>query len=189
MAIEIPEYPPVYQLKITLDGIMPPIWRRILVGDVTLYKLHKILQAVMGWENYHLHRFTVDNVIYAYPSPEDPWPMETKNEKRARLSLVAPDEKTRFDYEYDLGDSWKHIILVEKILFPQEGLERPVCLEGKRSAPPEDCGGTSGYDAFLKAISDPTHPDHDWLLEWAGGEFDPERFDLAEVNRLLGKIR
>jgi hypothetical protein len=190
MAIKIPEYPPVYQLKITLDGIKPLIWRRILVsGDVKLYKLHKILQAVMGWENYHLHLFTVDDVIYAYPSPDDPWPMETKNERRARLSDVVPDEKTKFDYEYDLGDSWHHIVLVEKILYSEEGLERPVCLEGKRCAPPEDCGGKSGYRTFLKAISDPNHPDHEWLLEWAGGEFDPERFDLEKVNGLLAKIR
>ena len=190
MATKIPEYPPVYQLKITLDGIIPPIWRRILVyGDVKLYKLHKILQAVMGWENYHLHLFNVDDVIYAYPSPEDPWPMKTKNEKRARLADVAPEEKTEIGYEYDLGDSWKHTIVVEKILYPHDGLECPVCLEGERSAPPEDCGGKSGYKTFLEAISDPNHPDHDWMLEWVGGEFDPERFDLENINKLLAKVR
>jgi hypothetical protein len=115
--------------------------------------------------------------------------MDTKNERRARLSDVVQDEKTRFDYEYDLGDSWHHIILVEKIRYPEEGLERPVCLEGKRSAPPEDCGGTSGYRTFLKAISNPKHPEHESLLVWAGGEFDPERFDLDKVNGLLVKIR
>lgn len=80
-------------------------------------------------------------------------------------------------------------LLVEKILYPEEGLECPICLEGERSAPPEDCGGKSGYEAFLKAISDITHPDHDWMLEWAGGQFDPEKFDRDNINKLLAEVR
>jgi hypothetical protein len=190
MATKNPERPTVYQLKVTLDDIRPPIWRRILVnGNATLYKLHLILQAVMGWENYHLHLFTIGDVVYAYPSPDDPWPIKTSDERQAKLFKVAPLEKIRFKYEYDLGDSWNHTILVENILFPEKNLEHPVCLKGKRSAPPEDCGGIGGYHDFCKAISNPRHPEHDNLLEWAGGEFDPERFDLDQINGLLGKIR
>jgi hypothetical protein len=180
---------PVYQLKVTLDGIKPPIWRRILVrGDFSLFKLHKIIQVAMGWEDYHLHQFMVGKDYYAIPSPEDPSPMETKNEKRAKLFQVVPVEKARFIYEYDLGDSWYHVILVEKILHPEGEQEHPVCLAGKRSIPPEDCGGISGYYEFLKAIRDPKHPDHEDMLTWAGGDFDPERFDIEEINRLLGMI-
>ena len=181
---------PIYQLKVTLEDIKPPIWRRIQVrGDVTLFKLYKILQAAMEWEDYHLHQFIVGEDYYAIPSPEDPWPMETKNEKRAKLFQVAPVEKARFIYEYDFGDSWRHKILVEKILPPERDLEHPICLAGKRSRPPEDCGGIGGYYEFLEAISDPKHPEHEDMLDWAGGEFDPERFDKDEVNRLLSKIR
>jgi hypothetical protein len=181
---------PIYQLKVTLEYIKPPIWRRIQVrGDVTLFKLYKILQAVMGWEDYHLHQFIVGEDYYAIPSPEDPWPMETKNEKRAKLFQVAPVEKARFIYEYDFGDSWRHNILVEKILHPERDLEHPICLAGKRSRPPEDCGGIGGYYEFLEAISDPKHPEHEDMLDWAGGEFDPERFDKEEINHLLSKIR
>ena len=181
---------PIYQLKVTLEDIKPPIWRRIQVrGDVTLFKLYKILQAAMEWEDYHLHQFIVGEDYYAIPSPEDPWPMETKNEKRAKLFQVAPAEKARFIYEYDFGDSWRHKILVEKILPPERDLEHPICLAGKRSRPPEDCGGIGGYYEFLEAISDPKHPEHEDMLDWAGGEFDPERFDKEEINRLLSKIR
>ena len=185
-----PEPVPVYQLKVTLDDIKPPIWRRIQVrGDVSLFKLHKIIQAAMGWEDYHLHQFIVGEDYYAVPSPEDSWPMETKNEKRAKLFQVAPAEKAKFIYEYDLGDSWYHEVLVEKILHPEGEMMLPVCLSGVRSRPPEDCGGTGGYYEFLEAIRDPKHPDHEDMRVWAGGDFDPERFDKEEVNRLLSKIK
>ncbi|MGD0953713.1 MAG: plasmid pRiA4b ORF-3 family protein [Methanotrichaceae archaeon] len=185
-----PEAVPVYQLKVTLNDIKPPIWRRIQVrGDVTLFKLHKVLQAAMEWEDYHLHQFIVGEDYYAIPSPDDPWPMETKNEKRAKLFQIAPAEKARFIYEYDFGDSWRHDILVEKILHPEHVLEHPVCLAGKRYRPPEDCGGIGGYYEFLEAIRDPKHPDHEGMLDWAGGDFDQERFDMEEINRLLSKIK
>ena len=180
----------VYQLKVTLEDIEPPIWRRIQVkGDATLFKLHKIIQLAMGWEDYHLHQFIVGEECYTIPSLEDPWPMETKNEKRAKLSKVAPAEMARFVYEYDLGDSWRHDILVEKIFQPKGDLAHPVCVDGKRSAPPEDCGGTGGYDEFLEIITDPKHPDRDDMLRWAGGDFDPERFDKDTVNRRLRKMK
>jgi hypothetical protein len=180
---------PVYQLKVTLEDIKPPIWRRIQVrGDITLFKLHEILQAVMEWQDYHLHLFIAGEDYYAIPSPDDPWPMKTRNERRTKLFQIASAEKARFIYEYDLGDSWQHNILVEKILHPERELEHPVCLAGRRSRPPEDCGGIGGYYHFLKVIRDPKHPDHEGMLEWAGGEFDPERFDMEEINRLLSKI-
>ena len=181
---------PTYQLKVTIADIRPPIWRRLQVrGDVTLFKLHKILQAAMEWQDYHLHQFIVGEDYYAIPSPDDAWPREAKNEKRAKLFQVAPAEKARFTYEYDFGDSWRHKILVEKILHPELELEHPVCLAGKRSRPPEDCGGVGGYEEFLEIISDPKHPEHEDTLVWAGEEIDPERFDKEEINRLLSKIR
>jgi hypothetical protein len=185
-----PEPVHVYQFKITLDGIKPPIWRRIQVrGDVSLFKLHKIIQAAMGWEDYHLHQFIVGEDYYAIPSPDEPWPMETKNEKRAKLFQIAPAEKARFIYEYDFGDSWYHDILVEKILHPEGEQKHPVCLSGRRSRPPEDCGGISGYCEFLEAVSDPKHPDHEDMLAWAGVDFDPERFDKEKINSLLSRIK
>ncbi len=133
----------VYQLKVTLDGIRPSIWRRIQVRrDITLFKLHKILQVVMGWQNYHLHQFVIMGECYSVISIEaDMLGDDFKDEKRFSLSRIIPGEKFKFTYEYDFGDGWDHTILVEKILRPAEELKAPVCLDGKRSAPPEDCGG------------------------------------------------
>ncbi len=181
----------VYQLKVTLDGIRPPIWRRIQVrGDISLFKLHKILQDAMGWYNSHLHQFVISGEAYSVISREaDMLGDDFIDEKKIVLNRVIPEEKFRFTYEYDFGDGWGHTILVEKILAPKEGLEYPVCLKGKRSAPPEDCGGESGYYHVLEALGDESHPEHEDMLDWAGDEYDPEHFDADTVNERLKKIK
>lgn len=180
----------VYQLKVTLDGIRPSIWRRILVrGDITLFKLHKILQVVMGWQDYHLHQFLINGESYSVISIEaNMLGDDFKDEKRFKLNRVVPLEKLKFTYEYDFGDGWGHTILAEKIFRPEEELKAPVCLDGKRSAPPEDCGGKGGYDDVLKALGNPSRPENAELLEWLG-EYDPEHFDADMVNKGLAKIR
>jgi len=181
----------VYQLKVTLDDIRPLIWRRIQVrGDITLFKLHGILQNVMGWQDYHLHMFTIEGKNYSVISREaDMLGDDFINEKRIRLNRVIPGEKFKFLYEYDFGDSWRHIILVEKILQPAEELKHPVCLKGKRSAPPEDCGGIGGYSHVLKALKNPDHPDHEDIMNWLEEGYDPEHFDVDAVNERLMKIK
>jgi len=65
----------------------------------------------------------------------------------------------------------------------------PRCVAGRRAGPPEDVGGTWGYAEFLRAIADPDHDGHEEMLEWAGGEFDPERCDLVDINASLKPIR
>jgi hypothetical protein len=181
----------VFQLKASLDGIRPSIWRRIQVrGDITLFKLHKILQVVMGWYDYHLHQFVINGESYSVISIEaDMLGDDFKDEKRFKLNRVIPGEKFKFTYEYDFGDSWGHTILVEKIFRPEEELKAPICLKGKRAAPPEDCGGVGGYYHLLKALRDPKHPEHAYLLTWAGDEYDPEYFDADVVSERLKKIR
>jgi hypothetical protein len=181
----------VYLLKVTLEGIRPPIWRRVQVrGDISLFKLHKILQEVMGWYDYHLHQFIIDGESYSVISREaDMLGDDFKDEKRVKLSRVIPGEKFEFAYDYDFGDGWNHKILVEKIFKTDEELKHPVCLKGKRSAPPEDSGGVGGYYNLLEALRDTGHPDHNDLLEWAGDEYDPEYFNVDEVNERLKKIR
>ncbi|MBN1933526.1 MAG: plasmid pRiA4b ORF-3 family protein [Anaerolineae bacterium] len=177
----------IYQLKVTLEGFRPPIWRRIQVpDDVTLAHLHLILQTAIGWTDYHLHMFTIDGVHYGEPSPEDWEPV--KSEKRYRLNQLV-GEGGRFRYEYDFGDSWEHGILVEKVLPADPQVEYPICIKGKMACPPEDVGGTWGYADFLEAIQNPEHPEHDEMLEWIGGEFDPQAFDLEEVNAALQNYR
>lgn len=181
----------IYQIKVALDNIRPPIWRRILVpGNTTLLKLHDILQIVMGWEDYHLHMFTIEGLIYGNPADDEYGDLGTINEASHKLRQVIHYEGQRFSYEYDFGDSWDHTLLVEKILSPQAGVRYPICLKGKRACPPEDVGGVWGYENFLEAIRDPSHDEHEEYLEWVGGEFDPEAFDLDEINsRLRGMGR
>jgi hypothetical protein len=181
----------IYQIKVTLEYSKPPIWRRIQVpGDANLRKLHRVLQEVMGWSDYHLHRFIVGEAYYGEPHPDyEDFGFQLRDEKRVKLAQIVPGEKFKFFYEYDFGDGWEHQLLVEKILPPEPGVHYPRCLKGKRACPPEDVGGVWGYDSFLEAIRDPDHPEHDDMLEWIGGEFDPEAFDLDEINAALKGIR
>ena len=101
------------------------------------------------------------------------------------MNQVIYQEGQRLSYEYDFGDSWDHTLLVEKILPPQEGVRYPLCLKGKRACPPEDVGGVWGYENFLEVSRNPDHDEHEEYLTWVGGEFDPEAFDLEEVNTHL----
>jgi hypothetical protein len=177
----------VYTLKITLAGIRPPIWRRLVVGDnVTLLKLHKIIQAVMGWEDYHLHQFEIGGDTYGEPQVEG---FRTiKDERRFALGQVVTGIKTKFKYVYDFGDDWQHEVVVEEIAPYQEGQLAPACLKGKRAAPPEDIGGPWGYYALLEAKDNPRHPEYDNFRELIGA-YDPEAFNLDAVNDALGKLR
>lgn len=177
----------VYVLKITLNGIRPPIWRRIAVGDnVTLLKLHKIIQAVMGWEDYHLHQFEIDGSTYGEPQVEG---FRTiKDERRFALGQVVTKVKAKFKYEYDFGDDWQHEIVVEEIIPYQEGQPLPACLKGKRAAPPEDIGGPWGYYALLEARGNPRHPEYANFGELIAA-YDPEAFDLEAINAALVKLR
>ncbi len=181
-------HPPVnesiYQLKVTLKGIKPPIWRRVQVaGGISLHKLHQILQVVMGWDDDHLHHFTVGGVDFGEPHPD--YGLEMRSDRRAKLSQVVSGEKAKFIYEYDFGDSWEHMILVEKILPAEAGVRYPVCIAGKRACPPEDCGGIWSYAHLLDVIQNPNDPEYEDKIEWLGEPFDPEAFDLDRINRLL----
>lgn len=177
----------VYQLKVTLKGSKPPIWRRLQVpGNISLHKLHLILQVAMGWANAHLYQFRVGGTEFGEPDPEgDFYGLKMKNSRKTELSKVAPREKTRFIYEYDFGDSWEHEILIERILPTEPGIRYPVCLAGRRACPPEDCGGIWGYADLLEIIGDPGHEEHEEMMEWLGGWFDPKAFDMDEVNGIL----
>ncbi len=112
-----------------------------------------------------------------------------RSARRTALSEVAPGVGTRFTYEYDFGDNWRHEVLVEKVVPVDRNGEYPICLAGARACPPEDCGGTSGYEELLEAVRDSQHPEHARMLTWLGGYFDSEAFDLAGVNRGLRRLR
>ena len=182
---------PIYQLKIVLREISPPVLRILQIkGNANLGKLHDYIQGVMGWQDYHLHEFTIKGKRYRseeqmYETIDD---TDIFDESSYRLNKLLHEGDT-FTYEYDFGDCWKHDICVEKILPPQEGVHYPVCVYGERACPPEDSGGTSGYDDLLRVLNDPDHEDHEHYSEWAGEDFDPEKFNLKEVKRRLAKIK
>lgn len=171
----------IYELKVTLRYTRPPIWRRIRVrSDITLFKLHSILQYVMGWMDGHMHQFVVGAKTYGRVDREFP---ECENEKKALLSQVLRKPKDSFVYEYDFGDGWEHAVVLEQLLEAEPGGKYPYVVEGKRACPPEDCGGTGGYEHLLNLLADPRHPEHADMVEWVGGSFDPEAFDAGEINR------
>jgi len=180
----------IYQLKITLWGSSPQIWRRVLVAEeTTLHQLHWIIQGTMGWTNSHLHQFMIGDEYYSQPE----WELgesgaEFHDEKKTTLQQLALKPKESFGYEYDFGDTWAHIIRVKKLMPAQVEVRYPVCVDGKRACPPEDCGGVWGYEEFLKAVRNPKHPEHEEMLEWAGGSFDPEHFSLEEANRNMRRM-
>jgi hypothetical protein len=179
----------LYQFKITLLGSKPPIWRRIQVTDCTLDKLHEHIQTAMGWENSHLHQFSIAGDRYGDPQllggMDD---IKIKNSRKTKLSDILPakGQKFRFKYEYDFGDGWEHEVLFEGCPEPAKGNNYPLCLEGERACPPEDCGGIWGYYDLLAALADPTHEQHDDFMEWIG-EIDPEKFDAKQATKEMKK--
>ncbi len=174
--------PKILQVRITLNGIVPPIWRRFLVrSDVTLGKLYEIIQTVMGWEDYHLYCFKVGGLEYGDPDlvSEE---LEMHDVFSIKLQSALPFEGVEIVYVYDFGDNWEHTLLLERILDAEPGKRYPVCLDGARACPREDCGGIGGYEELLRVLSDPEDEEHEDMKQWAGENWNPERFDAGIVN-------
>lgn len=174
-----------YQLKVTLRGTRPPIWRRLEVAsDLTLEGLHDALQGAMGWNDSHLHAFVADGVEYGRPDPE--WATGVRDESRVTLARVLRAPKDRLVYQYDFGDDWQHVVVLEKVLpFDAERHRAPLVTAGRRACPPEDCGGVYGFYRMLAVLRDENAPEHEAMREWVGDDFDPDDFDVAVVNRYL----
>ena len=178
----------IYQLKVTLRYTKPPIWRRLLVpAGLTLEVLHDVLQLAMGWTDSHLHEFRVGQKRYGIPDPEDQLMglPPVGDERRAHLFMILGKIGAKAGYTYDFGDNWEHAIVVEKVLPPEAGVAYPICVGGKLRCPPEDCGSIPGYYHLLEVIHDPTHEEHEEMMDWLGGEYDPDAFSVDEVNQRL----
>ena len=184
--------PTVYQLKVNLQGIRPPIWRRVLVdGSIRLDELHEVIQAAFGWWNYHLYDFEFDRTRYVIPDLEWDFGPPSHDPRRFRLDQLATTG-TSFTYTYDFGDFWVHKGVVEKLVDAPADVTLPACTGGRRAGPPEDCGGPWGYAELLGILADPTHPDHalrsEWAEEWEGRN-DPDAFDPSEFSDNLRSVR
>ncbi|MBZ0172862.1 MAG: plasmid pRiA4b ORF-3 family protein [Phycisphaerales bacterium] len=181
--------PSEYHIKVTLVDSAPAIWRRLVVpGETTLAKLDRILQAAFGWTNSHLHEF-IDPQDNRYGTPDPEWNPDVIDERKRTLAEVCPESGSELLYIYDMGDSWEHLIHVEKIDSGAKKAPPLECLDGAMNGPPEDCGGVWGYANLIEALGDKNHPEHEDLADWIGGTYDTERFDKAETNTLLKKIR
>ncbi len=182
----------IYQLKVTLLDTKPPIWRRLLVpAGLTLEALHGVLQVAIGWTDSHLHEFRVGRKRFGVPDPEDQL-MDlppVSDERKAHLFMVLGKARAKAIYTYDFGDNWEHAIVVEKVLPPDPGAAYPMCVGGKLRCPPEDCGSIPGYYNLLEVIRDPTHEEHEEMMDWLGGEYDPEAFSIDEVNQRLESLQ
>lgn len=185
-----PVQPAIYQFKVTLKGIRPPIWRRFLIDNrVTFEDLHIIIQIVMGWENYHLYSFDtkdarveiLDDSFEFFPSSKEIYDAE-----ETQVGELLTEEKQKCLYTYDFGDDWEHELVLEKVLPIDEKILVPTCLKGKRACPPEDCGGVYMYNEIQAALKGEGELDEE-MIEWLG-EFDPEEFDLEFINSILEKF-
>jgi hypothetical protein len=181
---------PIYQIKVGLSGAKPPIWRRLLVpADVSLARLHGIIQVAFGWEDSHLHVFQTPYGDFGRADRE----LGHRAEAQVALEQVAPAVKDKIRYTYDFGDNWVHEIVVEKVLNRDGSVPYPRCAGGRRAAPPDDCGGIWGYEELMEVLGDPDHPEHAERLEWMSlddaSKFAPDAFDADAVNRALGAMR
>jgi Plasmid pRiA4b ORF-3-like protein len=166
-------------LKVTLRGIRPPIWRRLVVpGAMTLGHLHQAIQAAMGWDDEHLHMFDIAGRSYGDPSAVD----DVADEEHLTLNGILKSDVARFTYTYDFGDNWEHTIVIEGQPPPVDSRRYPTCVAGKRNCPPEDCGGAWGYQDLLAVLADPAHPRYREWIEMIGEGFDPEDFSVDAAD-------
>lgn len=174
----------MYQLRISLMGSSPEIWRRFRVsGDIRLDRLHSVIQAVMGWENAHAHEFRSGGKKYT-PRQQD---LKGEDESRYLLRSIAFQQRFSFLYVYDLGDNWRHAVTVERIDDEAPSLP-PKCLKGATACPPENCGGIGGYEDWLKVRKDPKDSNYASAVKLFGRDFEPAAFDCAAVNSRLKRI-
>ena len=174
-----------HQIKLELSGSKPEIWRRLIIpADILLSDLHKVIQTAMGWTNSHLHQFMKGRVFLEPPMEDDFMDSTGIDYTGYTIDSLLEKRNDKIRYEYDFGDGWEHIITLEKVLKEYDG-ELPVCTGGAMNCPPEDVGGIWGFQEFKKAMKNPSHPEHEMYKEWVGEHYDPEYFDLNEINEML----
>jgi len=179
----------VHRVKVTLRGTKPPIWRRFEVpSDITLARLHDVIQLGFGWQDYHMWVFETAVGSYGIADEE----LGYRSAANKRLSAVADWPRDRIRYTYDFGDYWEHDVLLETTVPAIPGIGYPRCTGGRRACPPEDCGGVWGYRELLKTLANPRSEGHAAMLGWLGlesaADFDPESFDVESVNDDLDQI-
>ena len=177
---------PVLRVRITLRDVGdPPVWRQVLIpAAYTLARVHRVIQAAMGWEDCHMHAFQIGKTSYG-PDPDGE--LGFADETKTRLADVAR-VRTRIGYEYDFGDGWEHELVVEARAVAKAGQTYPACIAGEGACPPEDSGGAYGFQELKEILAGPPSADRDEMRKWAGGDYDPARFDLAAANAAVAAV-
>jgi hypothetical protein len=175
----------IYTLQVELDKVEPQVWRRIRVpGGISMRGLHEVLQWVLGWSQCHLYEFRIGDTCIGLPDEE--YGATDVVDETVSVEETLPGEGESFEYLYDFGDSWSHVITVKTV---EEGeLETPEIEDGENAAPPEDVGGVWGYKEFLEALNDPDHPEHQMYSDWIVGDWDEHEFDRKLRNQILKDI-
>jgi hypothetical protein len=176
------------QFTVTLQGITPKIWRKIQVPpDYSFWDLHVAIQDAMGWTDSHLHLFRVKSPStgkideIGIPGDED-WSQPCLAGWEVPILQYFNKKGAKAKYEYDFGDDWQHVLVLDAIIEGPKPRKRPVCLDGARACPPEDCGGVHGYQEMVRILKDPSDQEHEEMLEWVGSGYDPDHFDKKEVR-------
>lgn len=179
-----------YQFRVILEGTQPMVWRRILVpGTYSFWDLHVAIQDAMGWLDYHLHLFQLKNLATGKLNQIGIPPDDSLDSAEFCLPgwevaiadyFEGPGD--RADYEYDFGDGWRHEVLLEEISDGLSAAQHPICVDGARACPPEDCGGIHGYKELLAILGDPAHEEYLGMQQWVGTSYDPAEFDPANVR-------
>ncbi len=176
----------LFTLHISLDGIQPLIWRRLLTDSSTnLFDLHNYIQLIFtNWRNYHLYLFIKGGVDFGDPRL---WTEEDVIDvKKISICNLLKEEGDTISYQYDPGDYWQLTIKLESIIWDRERKYRkPICLDGENSAPPEDIGGVGGFEEFKEVFADPLNPQYKKSRTWAGRSYDPLKFNLKKTNQRL----
>lgn len=177
------------QFRVSVKDVKPEIWRKLLVSsDVTLERLHAILQILMGWRDNHLYAFVTNGKRYFPPSEHDDEAMGKKNSIRTKLSKIVAKEAVAITYEYDFGDRWEIELCNEP---SNEGFQQKQlteCIEGSRHGPIEDSGGSREYMEKARIYGNPRHKRYQEIRAFIGPTFDPEAFDLLRTNEMLKEI-
>lgn len=179
----------VYQFKITLMEIKPPIWRRIQVPEsYSFWDLHVAIQDSLGWLDYHLHQFellnplTGEQSIIGIPDEDGFDDYKILPGWKCKIKKWFSMENRKAKYTYDFGDNWQHSVKLEKILPRDKDVDYPICIGGKRACPPEDCGSTEGYERLCEIMKDKNDEEYEEMVTWVGKVYDPEHFDVNEVH-------
>ena len=178
---------PVYQIKIALDCVKPPVCRRVQLEDCSLDALHDIIQVSMGWDDEHLYAFAIEGRQYG--DLDGGGGDFADDAQSIRLSDLVRRGVMGFRYVYNFDEPWRHTIDIERTVSAEAEAYYPRCVKGQRACPPENCGGPGEYPGFLAKIRDPGHNEYEDALAWVGGQFDPDEFSLQDTNQELRQLR